>query len=253
MPLTGAEGLSESPCTVILPTYNEEANIVRMVGSLREMYPAFRILIMDDNSKDRTRELTEPLLVDGVVRFFTRDPADRGLSASIFQGIMETDTEFFINMDSDFQHPPGALGPMFEELRSGADLCVGVRADRGTGLSFIRWLGSWGCHFAAVFILRFRGKKSCGDTMSGLFGGRTALFREVVERDGAYFERRGFKALFDLMKNAPADIRISETEYEFGERQGGVSKLSPAVVTSFLRQCGPAGRALARIVGSVLS
>ena len=44
-------------CTVILPTYNEEANIGRMVDTLRAMYPDFRVLVMDDNSKDSTQSI----------------------------------------------------------------------------------------------------------------------------------------------------------------------------------------------------
>ena len=72
-------------CTVVLPTYNEEGNIGKMVSTLREMYPEFYVLVMDDNSKDRTKEIVEDISSkDDHVRFFTRDPNDRGLSASIF-------------------------------------------------------------------------------------------------------------------------------------------------------------------------
>ena len=49
----------EDGCTVVLPTYNEEGNIGRMVTTLREMYPDFYVLVMDDNSKDRTKEIVE--------------------------------------------------------------------------------------------------------------------------------------------------------------------------------------------------
>ena len=104
-------------CTVVLPTYNEEGNIGKMVSTLREMYPEFYVLVMDDNSKDRTKEIVEDISSkDDHVRFFTRDPNDRGLSASIFEGIMESRTRYFINMDSDFQHPPSALAGMYDLL-----------------------------------------------------------------------------------------------------------------------------------------
>ena len=97
-------------CTVILPTYNEEANIGDMIDTLRGMYPDFHVLVMDDNSKDGTQNaVTERASKDDHVRLIVRDPNDRGLSASIFQGIQETRTRYFINMDSDFQHPPSAL------------------------------------------------------------------------------------------------------------------------------------------------
>ena len=118
-------------CTVILPTYNEEANIGEMIDVLRDLYPDFHVLVMDDNSKDETQRIvSEKASLDDKVRLFVRDPNDKGLSASIFQGIQETKTKYFINMDSDFQHPPSALNGMYQQLLDGAQLTIGVRKDR---------------------------------------------------------------------------------------------------------------------------
>ena len=46
-------------CSVIIPTYNEEKNIVNMAKAIRELYPDFYIFFMDDNSTDRSKELIE--------------------------------------------------------------------------------------------------------------------------------------------------------------------------------------------------
>lgn len=237
-------------CTVILPTYKESANIVRMVGTLREMYPDYKVLIMDDNSDDGSKELVEALN-DPLVRFFVREPEDKGLSASIFQGIMETDTEYFVNMDSDFQHPPSAVSSICAKLGEGADLCIGVRKER-TALSPVRWVASWAAHFLAVQTLWLRNRKRSGDIMSGLFGGRTEVFKEVISVNSPEFEMRGFKALYDLMKFAPEDLHIDETEFEFGTRQGGESKLSSGVILSLLKQSEPFGKTLARLAEKML-
>ncbi len=237
-------------CTVILPTYKESANIVRMVGTLRQMYPDSKVLIMDDNSDDGSKELVEAL-DDPMVRFFVREPKDRGLSASIFQGIAETDTEYFVNMDCDFQHPPSAVGSICRELEKGADLCIGIREER-TALSPIRWIASWSAHFLAVLTLWLRNKKRSKDVMSGLFGGRTDIFKEVISENSSEFEMRGFKALYDLMKFAPEDLRVEEIEFEFGTRQGGESKLSSTVILSLLRQSEPFGKTLAKLAEKAL-
>lgn len=241
--------MEERNCTVILPTYNEEANIVDMVSELRRKYPAFSILIMDDNSTDRSKELVDGLN-DRMVRFFVRAKDDRGLSASIFQGITETETEYFINMDSDFQHPTSAVKSLYEELEDGYDLVIGVRENR-VALGFTRWAGSWAFHALASMTLFFRGKQGSKDIMSGLFGGRTEMFKEVIAENHDDFEMRGFKALFDLLKFSPKGLKISEVTYDFGERHGGESKISPRIVCSALRQCGPLGRMFARIYGAV--
>jgi dolichol-phosphate mannosyltransferase len=235
-------------CTVILPTYNEEENIGNMITCIRELHPDFKILVMDDNSKDGTKDAVLKIMAsDENVSFITRDINDKGLSASIIHGIVESKTEFFINMDSDFQHPPSALKEIHSKLSSGADLVIGARNDR-TALSFGRWASSWAAHTMANFTLKFGGKQSSTDVMSGLFGGRTELFAAVIKEHESEFERKGFKALFDLLKFAPDDVTIEDVYFEFGERQGGESKISSKVIFSVMRQCGRLGKAAADVL-----
>jgi len=239
-------------CTVILPTYNEEENIGNMIACIRELHPDFKILVMDDNSKDGTRDTVLSIMEsDDGVSFITRDMNDKGLSASIIHGIVESKTEFFINMDSDFQHPPSALKEIHGKLSSGADLVIGVRNDR-TALSFGRWTSSWVAHTMANFTLKFNGKQASTDVMSGLFGGRTELFANVITEHEANFERKGFKALFDLLKFAPDDVTIEDVYFEFGERQGGESKISSKVIFSVMRQCGRLGKVSADLISGFL-
>lgn len=240
-------------CTVILPTYNEEANIGKMIDTLRSMYPGFHVLVMDDNSKDSTQSIVlDRASKDDKVRLVVRDPEDRGLSASIFQGIMESDTKYFINMDSDFQHPPSALKGMYEQLLGGTQLTIGVRKDRSNLSSFGRWVGSWGAHYLAAFTLRMHDKQISSDIMSGLFGGDTELCRSVIREHSKDFQMKGFKALFDLMKYVPKDIRIQEYQFEFGERAGGESKLSGGIIIALLMQCDGWGQFCARIAKKIL-
>ena len=240
-------------CTVILPTYNEEANIGDMIDTLRRMYPEFHVLVMDDNSKDGTQNaVTERASKDDHVRLIVRDPNDKGLSASIFQGIQETRTRYFINMDSDFQHPPSALKGMYDQLLDGAQLSIGVRKDRTNLSSFGRWVGSWGAHYLAAFTLKMHDKQTSSDIMSGLFGGDTELCKGVIDQYGSEFQMKGFKALFDLMKYIPKDLRIEEYPFEFGERAGGESKLTGGIVVALLMQCDGWGRFCASIAKKVL-
>ena len=239
----------EDGCTVVLPTYNEEGNIGRMVAVLREMYPDFYVLVMDDNSKDRTKEIVDAIAEkDDHVRFFTRDPNDRGLSASIFQGIMESKTKYFINMDSDFQHPPSALQGIYDLLRSGSQLTIGIRRDRSNLDGFARWIGSWGAHYLAAFTLRLHDRQISSDIMSGLFGGDTEMCQTTIEQHRDELEMKGYKALFDLMKYVPKDIRISEFPYDFGEREAGESKISAVIPISLLKQCDGWGRFMSGIL-----
>jgi dolichol-phosphate mannosyltransferase len=238
-------------CTVILPTYKEEANIGRMIECLRALYPDFSILVMDDNSPDNTKNIVEEMMkTDANIRFVTRAVGDKGLSASIIHGITETGTEFFINMDSDFQHPPSALKDIHDRLAGGADLVIGVRKDR-TALGFKRWASSWIAQMMADLTLKFSGKQSSKDIMSGLFGGRTAAFTKTIGEHEQKFERKGFKALFDLLKYAPDGIKLDEIFFVFGERHGGESKIGSKIILSILRQCGRPGRFTARLLSKI--
>ncbi len=238
-------------CTIILPTYNEEENIAKMVVMLREMYPDFHILIMDDNSTDRSKELVDTLNYDNV-RFVVRDPEDRGLTASTCEGIRIAQTDLFVNMDSDFQHPLESIGRIYDELNKGYDLVIGVRTDR-KALGFKRSLGSWLFHVLASSVLFVHGKKRSKDIMSGLFGGDVSIFSQVIEENGDKFEMRGFKVLLDLMRYAPSDINVGEVRYDFGKRQGGESKVNPKIVMLTLNQCGIIGRGVARIYKALLN
>jgi len=218
-----------------------------MLDELRRLYPQHRVLVLDDASEDGTPELVaERSLSDGMVSMLARDPADRGLSASIFDGIRRCGTERFVVMDCDFQHPPEKAGELLAALDSN-DLAIGVRTDRAA-LTPFRSFSSQVAHLIAHSYLWINGQPTSSDIMTGFFGGRTETVRRIVEENEDRMERRGFKALFDLLKFCPPGMAIAEVEFEFQPRRGGVSKISPLVIVSIFRQCGRGGRAAARLL-----
>lgn len=232
-------------CTVVIPTFNEEKNIVNMAKCLREMYPEFYITFMDDNSTDSSKSLIEGL-ADPKTRLVTRKPEERGLAASVLQGIVESKTDYFMTIDCDFQHPPSTLGDMFEKMEEGADLCIGVREDR-FALGFVRWAGSWAFNvFADMYLLSHR-KKMSRDVMSGLIAGRTDVFIPVIQDNWNELEMQGWKVLLDLLKFGPRNLKISNVYYKFGKRAEGESHISSRVVVTTFHQCGIFGRFCAKV------
>lgn len=227
--------------TIILPTYNEADNIVQMIGALSSLYPHAEIIVVDDNSIDGTAERARSASGHGRLRVIVRDPQDRGLTASVMEGIMSTRTKYFIVLDADFQHPPRYVGPMFSVLADANDLVIGIREEK-LSMLFSRQFASGGAHLLAHTYLRIKRQPLTDDTMSGFFGGRTDLCQKVISENGAHFERRGFKILFDLLRFAPRDIRIGKITFKFDARQRGDSKLNSTIVLSILRQCGIPGR-----------
>lgn len=244
-----ASGQDASSFTIIIPTYNEVQNIGSMIEELLRLYPGVKVLVVDDNSIDGTVEAVNELMeTHPSVRLMVRDPHDRGLTASLMDGIVNAGTKHFIVMDSDFQHPPASVGDLMAELSAGHSIVVGTRNDI-KAMKATRRLISWGANFLARSYLFAHRKCNPRDSMSGFFGGETAVWTEVIRKDGKKFERQGFKVLFDLMKFSPSDVKMAEVRYDFGERSGGESKLDFRVIISLLRQCGYLGRFAAALIG----
>ncbi len=242
-------GPNASSFTIVLPTYNEVQNIRGMVEELLRLYPGINVLVVDDNSIDGTVESVKDLIArHPSVQLMVRDPKDRGLTASLMDGIVNASTEYFIAMDADFQHPPASVGDVMRELSAGHIMVVGTR-NNIRALSATRRLASWGANFLARSFLFTHRKCRPSDLMSGFFGGDTAVWRGVILTNGKKFERQGFKILFDLMKFSPSGTMAAEVHYDFGERSGGESKLDSRVIISLLRQCGYPGRFVAALIG----
>lgn len=239
--------------SVILPTFNEAENIEKMTLTLLKLYPGIRILVMDDNSQDETISICKELeKTIPQFRIFVRDPKDKGLTASAMEGIVRSETEFYIVMDSDFQHPPEILKALMEKLLDGADMVIGKRSKKDA-LSMGRRFSSDVAQCIAAFYLTFISQPRSKDIMSGLFGGRTETCRRVINEKNDEFERVGFKILFDMLKFIDPKSKISEVEYEFGSRAGGESKINSTIIVSVLRQCGTFGKSCASIADVVLS
>jgi dolichol-phosphate mannosyltransferase len=233
--------------TVILPTLNEAENIVPMVNAISELFPASKILVVDDNSNDGTPEKAQAIQAEsGRIRVIKRDPSDKGLTASIMDGILNTDTKYFVVMDADFQHPPERIGAMLASLQEGNQLVIGVREDK-MSMMFYRQFASWGANAMASFYLWCKRQPGSADTMSGFFGGEAALCQNIIRENDKRFERQGFKALFDLLKFAPRDIKIDEVIFKFSTRRSGESKLNSRIVLSIMKQCGVVGRTMATL------
>lgn len=230
--------------TIILPTLNEAENIGMMIETLSALYPTAHILVMDDNSPDGTADRAREKASAKSVEVVVREPSDKGLTASVIEGILRTRTKYFVVLDADFQHPPTAIASIMESLNDDKDLTIGVREDK-MNLMFFRKMASGGAHTLAKSYLTLKRQPRTVDTMSGFFGGRTDIFQQVIKDNEKRFERKGFKVLFDLLKFAPRNIKIGEVTFTFNARRGGESKLNSKIVISILKQCGVVGKTLA--------
>ncbi|MCA9396973.1 MAG: glycosyltransferase, partial [Candidatus Omnitrophica bacterium] len=123
--------------SVIIPTYNESENILNVCGMvsevLTELGEPFEVLVMDDDSPDRTSDIVNQSVIPHV-RSINRKGKARGLSAAVIDGFEAAKGDKIAVMDADLSHPPELLKKMADALNhAGIELAVGSRYVRGGG------------------------------------------------------------------------------------------------------------------------
>src|SRR4051812_12048688 len=127
--------------TVVIPTFNERANVPLVVGKVAAALDgqAWEIIFVDDDSPDGTAAVAKELgREDPRVRCIRR-VARRGLAGACIEGMLASTARYVAVMDADLQHDDALLAGMLQTLRSGQyDLVIGSRylSEGGTeGLS----------------------------------------------------------------------------------------------------------------------
>ena len=217
--------------TVVVPCYNERANVAPMVARLDAALAgiAWEAVFVDDNSPDGTADAVRALArTDSRVRCLRR-LGRRGLASAVIEGAMASSADYVAVIDGDLQHDETQLPTLLRALQAGADLAVGSRHVEGgdsAGLSG-RWrhrVSQAGIHVAqAVLPVRL------SDPMSGYF----MLRRELFERLAPRLTGEGFKILLDLMLSSPGPIRVQEVPVRFHPRVAGESKLDVLIMLQF--------------------
>lgn len=102
--------------SIIVPAYNEEVNCVRTVETLlREDYPSFDIIFVDDGSKDHTLERIHQAF-DGNSRVRILGKPNGGKASALNYGIAHTDADFVVCIDADTQLRPDAVSKLMQHF-----------------------------------------------------------------------------------------------------------------------------------------
>ncbi len=214
--------------SLIIPTYNERNNLeplIRRISSALKGRDS-EIIIVDDDSPDRTWELAQELATrsPGPRIRVIRRIGKRGLSSAVIRGFGAADGEIICVMDADLSHPPEVIPDAIGRMGSSDILIASRNIPGGTcGLSFGRRIVSYAASVMARPLTR------ASDPMSGFFFVRRDFIRRVRIRP------RGFKMLLDIIA-APGPKRISEVPYAFSPRMSGSSKMSLKTALDYTRQ-----------------
>src|ERR1039458_2112625 len=135
-----ADGSEPVRLSVIVPTYNEAKNIGELVGRLCELLDpkfgaAYEIIVVDDDSPDRTWELAQGLGQRYPRLRVMRRTYERGLSTAVVRGWQAARADVLGVIDADLQHPPEIVLELWSLIERGADVAVASRHIDGGGVS----------------------------------------------------------------------------------------------------------------------
>jgi dolichol-phosphate mannosyltransferase len=120
---------------IIVPTYNERKNLLRMVETLLSLPVKVDMLVVDDNSPDGTGQLADELAAKHPEVHILHREKKEGLGRAYiagFQWALERGYEFIFEMDCDFSHDPHDIPRFLEAAKNqDADLVLGSRYDGG--------------------------------------------------------------------------------------------------------------------------
>jgi dolichol-phosphate mannosyltransferase len=212
--------------SLVIPTFNESQNLQELVEILSELLDRivpeeYELIVVDDDSPDRTWELACELIpIYPQLRVMRRE-TERGLSTAVIRGWQAARGEILGVIDADLQHPPEILLQLWGEMTKGAELAVASRNVEGGGVSewsLTRRFLSRGAQILGLIVLpEVIGRLS--DPMSGYFMvRRSAIVNKLLSPVG-------YKILIEVA--ARGQIRwIAETGYVFRERVAGASKVT---------------------------
>jgi len=127
-------------CLVIIPAYNEEENIVRVIDNLRQNYPMYDYVVINDGSSDDTAGLCRKHgyeLLDLPVNLGLAGAFQTGLKYAYRKGY-----DYAIQFDADGQHRPEYIQAMLDKIREGYDIVIGSRFVTEKKPRTLRMLGS---------------------------------------------------------------------------------------------------------------
>ena len=117
----GTEPIMSTRVSVIIPAYNEGQTIGDVILKIRNLYPDFEIIVINDGSKDETGDIAKEA---GAIVY--NHPYNIGNGAAIKSGIRIASGDVLIFMDGDGQHDPEEIKKLLDQM-AGYDMIVGAR------------------------------------------------------------------------------------------------------------------------------
>ena len=213
-----------SDLLVIIPAYNEAANIERVVSHLTESFPQYDYIVINDGSRDKTAEICRRN------QFHLLDlPVNLGLSGVFRAGIRyacEKGYSSVIQFDGDGQHRPEFIGRMKKKLDEGYDIVIGSRFVNAKKSASLRMLGSR--------MLSLAIRITTGAVIHDPTSGMRMFNRKMMEEFAAGLNYSPEPDTISWLIRRGA--KVAEVPVLMDERSGGKSYLTPVTAARYMIQ-----------------
>jgi dolichol-phosphate mannosyltransferase len=215
---------------VIVPTYNERENIVRLVDQVLGQDPRLDVLVVDDNSPDGTGRIVDELAATNPRVHALHRERKLGLGTAYLAGFrwaLDRGYAYVFEMDADFSHDPAHL-PQFLAAVEQADLVLGSRYRFGK-VTVVNWPIS---RLILSYSANIYARLVTGLPLFDATGGFKCFRREVLEAiDLTRVRSNGYAFQIEMSFRAwKKGFRIAEIPIVFVDRTEGESKMSKGIV-----------------------
>ena len=200
--------------SIVIPTYNENENIKKLIPDLFSNYPDLEVIIVDDNSPDGTSKTARRLAKKYNIKVLTREKR-LGLSSAVLLGFKSVSSNILGVMDADLSHPASKVKELIE-LTKYYDIVIGSRLVQGGKVQkwpLWRKLVSMGATLLTKPLTEIR------DPMSGFF----FIKKDVIKN--RKLSPIGYKILLEILVKGKYK-NVVEVPYIFQNRNSGTSKLT---------------------------
>lgn len=219
---------------VIIPTYEEAANIAWIISELHREQPRVDVLVVDDGSPDGTGRIADAIAAEDSRVHVLHRTSKQGLGAAYRAGFawgLARGYDRLVEMDADGSHRPEDLAALLEASRDGADLVLGSRWVPGGRVVNWPWhrrlISRAGTRYAQLMLSL---------NVKDATGGYRVFRRHTLERLRLdEVSSQGYCFQIDMARRTlAAGMTIAEVPITFVERTRGQSKMSGAIVREAL-------------------
>ena len=199
---------------MVIPAYNEEDNIVRVVELIKEYYPEYDYIVVNDGSTDHTSRRCHRNGIEIIDL-----PVNLGLAGAFQAGLKYAylkDYDCVLQFDADGQHKPDYIKAMLEKLEEGYDIVIGSRFVNKKKEHSLRMLGSR----LITGAIKITTGKRIADPTSGM-----RMFNKAMIKEFAVNMNYGPEpdTISYLVKQGAS---VAEVQVEMDERIAGTSYLN---------------------------